>query len=427
MTLKSTIYKAIGLVLLLCVATAGYSQFDQALASEKGAVAKAARIAGDETRTRFVLDLSQSVEVAAFVLPDPYRIIVDLPDVRFALPKAAADSARGLIGGWRYGQFAPGKGRIVIDTAGPTRIDKTFVLPSVDGQPARLVLDIVKTTREAFLQEAERTAKTAETSNDTNGKGDRQPVRSAKRVRPLIVLDPGHGGIDSGAVGKSGTLEKAVVLDFASALKHELEKSGRFEVMLTRTDDTFVPLGKRVKITRASGADLFISIHADSLRQKHVRGATVYTLSERASDRLAAQIAERENQSDILAGLTFEEESDEVTDILLDLTQRETKNFSIFFAGTLVNELKSAVKLINNPKRSAGFIALKAANVPSVLLELGYLSNEHDEKLMQTDEWRTRTAVAITAAVERFFEPRLSGAKAARAQKSVAGVAQQQQ
>lgn len=408
---------------------AALATIPESVAAEPAVEATAARIAGDKTRTRFVLDMSESVEIAAFGLPDPYRIIIDLPNVTFALPETANGKGRGLISGWRYGQFAKGKARIVIDTDGPARIDKTFVLPSVGGQPARLVLDLVKSTREAFLRDvADARAAAAKTVNQTaSGKGDRQPIRTNKRVRPLIVLDPGHGGIDSGAVGKAGTLEKAVVLDFSSVLKRELEKTGRFEVHLTRSDDTFIPLGRRVKAARSLSADLFISIHADSLRQRSVRGATVYTLSEKASDRLAAQLAIKENQSDILAGLEYEHKSDDVSDILIDLTRRETKNFSIFFANTLVAELESAVKLINNAHRSADFHVLKAADVPSVLLELGYLSNEHDEQLLKSDEWRTRTAAAIAAATDRFFEPRLVDRKDASTKKSVAGVARRQQ
>ena len=399
-----------------------------ASAAEKPAPeAIAARVAGDTARTRFVLDLTRSVDVSVFFLADPYRIVLDLAGIRFALPEGAGREERGLISGWRFGQFAKGKARIVIDTTGPARIDKRFILPAVSGQPARLVLDIVKSERAAYLDEVARTANVARAGVIASGKSDRLPMREKTRVRPLIVLDPGHGGIDSGAVGKKGTLEKAVVLDFASVLKRKLEDTGRFEVKLTRSDDTFIPLAGRVKFARDHHADLFVSLHADSVRQAYVRGATVYTLSEKASDRLAAQIAEKENQSDILAGLEYEHESDDVADILVDLTRRETKNFSVFFANTLVGELRAAVKLINNPHRSAGFHVLKAADVPSVLVELGYLSNEHDEQLLKSEEWRTRTAAAVTEAVKRFFAPRQGLADGDSRKKSVAGVAQEPQ
>ncbi|MCW2307417.1 N-acetylmuramoyl-L-alanine amidase [Rhodobium gokarnense] len=398
------------------------------LAAEAGEIeARAARIAGDATRTRFVVDLTDAVEIAPFVLGDPHRIIVDLPNVRFALPPEAGKGGRGLITGWRYGSIARNKARIVIDTKGPALIDKSFVLPKVDDQPARMVLDIVTATEEAFAEEVARTANAAQAGAVTAGKGDRQPIRNKERTRPLIVLDPGHGGIDSGAVGKKGTLEKAVVLDFASVLKRKLEETGRFEVALTRSDDSFIPLKQRVEIARGLHADLFVSVHADSVRQAYVRGGTVYTLSERASDRLAAQIARNENQSDILAGLEFEEEADDVSDILIDLTRRETKNFSVYFANALVGELQSAVKMINNPHRSAGFVVLKAADVPSVLVELGYLSNAHDEQLLTSDEWRGRAADAITAAITRFFEPRIAHQDAAIEGNSIAGVAPSQQ
>jgi len=397
-------------------------------AEEPVPIAQDARIAGDETRTRFVLDVDGAIDVAAFVLADPYRIILDLSEVRFALPQDVAAQGRGLIAGWRYGRFAKGKSRIVIDMNSPARVDKQFVLPAVDGQPARLVLDLVKSTRDDFLKEVAKTAELARSDHHVAGKGDRLPIGPKEaRVRPLIVLDPGHGGIDSGAVGKTGTLEKAVVLDFASVLKRKLEETGRFEVKLTRTDDSFIPLGRRVKIARDVHADLFVSIHADSVRQNFVRGATVYTLSERASDRLSEQVAAQENQSDILAGIEIQDDADDVGDILIDLTRRETKNFSVFFANMLVGEMRSAAKLINNPHRSAGFRVLKAPDIPSVLVEIGYLSNEHDEQLLKSDDWRTRTAEAIAVAVDRFFAPRLSAAENAGDGESVAGVVNEQQ
>ncbi|MEJ8474347.1 N-acetylmuramoyl-L-alanine amidase [Roseibium sp. H3510] len=368
-----------------------------------------ARVAGDSVRTRFVLDLSQDVDVTLSGLSDPYRLILDLPEVRFELPKEAGHEGRGLVQAWRYGLFAAGKSRIVIDLAEPVSIDKTFVLPSVDDQPARLVIDLVKTTRENFVEFA-RTSRKKLQEGKVARKGDRLEPKDTSGQRPVIVLDPGHGGIDTGAVGVAGTLEKAVVLDFSSILKRKLEETGLYSVYLTREDDTFIPLGERVQIGHKLDADLFISIHADSVRRgkKLVRGATVYTLSEEASDDLAGEVAEQENNSDIIAGVELHDEPADVTDILIDLARRETRNFSVFFARTLVSELKSAVRLINNPHRSAEFIVLKAHDVPSVLVELGYLSNEYDEKLLVSDEWRERMAVAMVEAINGFFRPRFA-------------------
>lgn len=379
------------------------------------AAATDARIAGDDSRTRFILDLDTPVTFSISKLADPYRLIIDLPAMDFRLPPRAGDEGRGLVKAWRYGSFAAGKSRIVLDLREPADLDKSFVLPAVEDQPARLVLDLVKSDREKFLAAVEATRQpepAGEAAPAAAPKGDR--LDTAAKTRPVILLDAGHGGIDTGAVGVHGTLEKAVVLDFANELKRKLEASGRYTVHMTREGDTFVPLRKRAAMGRELKADLLISIHADSVRSGTdvVRGATVYTLSDKASDDVAAQIAESENLSDVIAGVELNQEPAEVTDILIDLARRETKVFSIHFARTLVEELKSAVKLINNPHRSAGFVVLKAHDVPSVLVELGYLSNEHDEKLLISEEWRTRTATAVAEAVDTFFQPRLAMEKA---------------
>lgn len=369
-----------------------------------------ARVAGDKVRTRFVLDLDRQLTPVISALADPYRLIIDLPEVSFDLPPDTGREGRGLVSAWRYGLFAKGKSRIVIDVLEPVAVDKMFVLPAIDDQPARMVIDLVRTTRENFVEFIKTSrAEKAGKAKPAGGKGDKL-VAGGTRDRPLILLDPGHGGLDSGAEGIAGTLEKAVVLDFSSILKRKLEETGRYTVHLTRETDTFVPLRERVEMGHELGADLFISIHADSVKRskKLVRGATVYTLSDEASDDLAEELAETENMSDIIAGVELHDEPAEVTDILLDLARRESRNFSVFFARTLVAELKSAVRLINNPHRSAGFIVLKAHDVPSVLVELGYLSNEHDEKLLISEAWRDRMATAMVEAIDGFFRPRLA-------------------
>ena len=379
---------------------------EQSASGEDHVIASAARVAGDAKRTRFIVDLSRSVDFSASALAEPDRVILDMPQVTFKLPPKSGESGRGLVKAWRYGLIAPGKSRIVLDLSGPARIDKSFVLPSLDGQPARLVIDFVKTERSKFLAAYPRPD--AVPVDKTAVKGDREKTGEEEADHPIIVLDPGHGGIDTGAVGVDGIYEKKVVLEFALLLKKKLEAKGTYDVRMTRDDDRFIPLAKRVEIARHEGANLFISIHADSAPQDYVRGATVYTLSDRASDGIAAALAKRENSSDMLAGADLEDEPDEVADILIDLARRETKSFSILFARNLVSEFESAVKLIKNPHRSAGFRVLKAYDVPSVLVELGYLSNKHDESLLVSDEWRERAAEAIVASIDRFFQPRLA-------------------
>ncbi|GAB4510808.1 MAG: N-acetylmuramoyl-L-alanine amidase [Roseibium sp.] len=381
-------------------------------------VVTGARVAGDDARTRFVLDMDRQVTPAISALANPDRLIIDLPEVTFSIPADSGETGRGLVADWRFGLFAVGKSRVVMDLTGPVKVDKTFFLPAVDDQPARLVIDLVTASEEEFRAFAVTSRARLAKNNDASAPKSDRLAATKERDRPLVLLDPGHGGIDSGATGVGGTLEKAVVLEFAKLLKEKLDASGLYDVQLTRDDDTFIPLGRRVEIGHELEADLFISIHADSVRrgQKLARGATVYTISDRASDQLAADIAASENMSDVIAGVELAEEPTDVTDILIDLARRETRSFSVYFARTLVDELKSAVRLINNPHRSAGFRVLRAHDVPSVLVELGYLSNEHDEKLLISDEWRDRMAVAMTEAVHGFFRPRLAGRQPAPSQ-----------
>lgn len=383
------------------------------------AVISDARIAGDLERTRIVFDLDRQISPAISALADPDRLIVDFPQVQFGFERPPYDeeNAKGLIGEWRYGLFAVGKSRIVFDLLAPVRVDKTFFLPSIDEEPARLVVDLVRATSAEYRDFVAETRAATGVSPDVAPKSDRL-AGQAGGDRPVILLDPGHGGIDNGALGVGGTLEKTVVLDFSKLLRDKLEASGQYEIHLTREDDTFIPLARRVQIGHDLAADLFISIHADSVRRGRdlARGATVYTLSDRASDRLAEELAVRENMSDVIAGVELDEEPTDVTDILLDLARRETRSFSVYFAKTLVEELQSAVRLINNPHRSAGFRVLRAHDVPSVLVELGYLSNKHDEKLLGTDEWRERMAEAMVEAIDGFFRPRIAEGRPASVQ-----------
>lgn len=368
-------------------------------------VATDGRVVGDDNRTRFVLDLSSEVDLSAFTLAEPYRVVIDLPDIDFRLPTGTGSTGRGLVSDWRYGQFAAGRSRIVLDVTGPVKIDKAFMLPSIENQPARLVLDLLKTTAAVFDEELRKSQLARDTANEAPvQKADQLPPPDrSKREKPLIVIDAGHGGVDSGTVSASGVREKDIVLAFAMKLQERLERTGKVAVLLTRTDDTFLPLGARVQFGRDHAADLFLSIHADSEHVGSVRGATVYTLSDRASDQEAAALAAKENASDLIAGLDLQQEADNVTDILVDLTRRETRNFSASFASGLVGDLASATRMIKNPRRSAGFQVLRAHDVPSVLVEIGYLSNDQDEKLLTSDEWRLRVADAVTQAVLRFF------------------------
>jgi N-acetylmuramoyl-L-alanine amidase len=376
-------------------------------ASANRAVAIDARLAGDGERTRLVIDLSRKVELAAFTLADPYRVVVDLPDVAFELPRAAGKEGRGLVSAYRYGLFAPGKSRIVLDVTAPVAIDKAFVLEPVDDQPARLVIDLVRTDRASFTANAP-----VHTASITPRPAARPPHDSAvaRDSRPVVIIDPGHGGLDTGAIAPSGVEEKAVVLAVAKILAEKLERSGRFRVVMTRSDDVFIALGERVRIAREHDASLFISIHADSISRSEgdASGATVYTVSDRASDAEAARLAEKENKADLVGGLDLSDKSEEVAGILFELAHRETRNFSGLFARTLVGRMQEAARMHKTPLKSAGFKVLRTPDVPSVLLELGYLSNTRDLRELASDVWRDKVAGAIAEAVQSFFANRLA-------------------
>ena len=369
----------------------------------------AVRVGGDDKQTRFVMDLDHKVDLATFTLADPYRVVIDLPQVVFSLPEKAGEHGRGLIKAFRYGLIMQGGSRIVMDVKGPVKVDKAFVMAAADGQPARLVVDLSVTDRDSFLRNI--------ALENRPAKAAKQPAVAVKPdgdPRPLIVLDPGHGGIDTGTHGLDGELEKDVVLSFATELRGRLEKNGKYRVLMTRSDDTFIPLNERVRFARGHNASLFISIHADALPKKEgqAEGATIYTLSEHASDAEAARLADDENKADVIAGVDLTSEPDDVANILVDLAQRETKTFSLQFAHATVKEFKSIARLHKRPLKSAGFVVLKAPDVPSVLIELGYMSNRSDLNHLVNADWRGKTAGALMQAVDDFFAPRLAGAAA---------------
>ena len=374
-------------------------------------VATDSRLGGDENQTRFIIDLSRKIELRAFTLADPYRVVIDVPQVTFKLPAKAGEAGRGLVKAFRYGLVMPGGSRIVLDLTKPVRIEKAFVLDAAEGQPARLVLELAAIDRDTFLRTLALDQKPppppARYDRDAPSRGD---------PRPIVVLDPGHGGIDHGTRASSGETEKSIVLDFALLLRDQIEKTGRYRVVMTRNDDSFVPLGERVRIARTRNAALFISIHADALRsgEGEAQGASIYTVSDTASDAEAARLAENENRADVIAGIDLSHEPDDVADILIDLAQRETKTFSAHFAKTMVGELKNVARLHKHPLKSAGFKVLKAPDVPSVLLELGYVSSKDDLKQLTSGAWRNRTAASIVQAIDTFFSTRLAGSAPGR-------------
>jgi len=387
-------------------------------------IASEARLAGDARQTRFVLDLDKAVPFRAFALADPYRVVVDIPQVSFNLAPGTGTVGRGLVKAFRYGLVLPGGSRIVFDLAGPARIAKSYLLEAANGQPPRLVLEFEQVDRTAFVQSLSRenrpelrsTIAEANAAVAVEGTATAAKPGQAPDMRPLIVIDPGHGGIDNGTQAGGEIMEKDLVLGFGLALRDRIEKTGKYRVVMTRTDDTFIPLNDRVKVARDRSAALFVSIHAESLprREGDAEGATIYTLSDKASDAEAERLADAENKSDAIGGVNLTDEPTEVADILIDLAQRETRTFSNRFARLLMGEMKRTARMHKHPLKSAGFRVLKAPDVPSVLVELGYVSNRSDLKHMMSENWRTKTVGSMAKAIDAFLAKRLATAGAAK-------------
>lgn len=368
-------------------------------------IAYAARIAGDDARTRIVIDFDRKPVFSLHYTVRPNRLIIDLGETAFGFPEADL-KATGLFSDIRYGRMGEGASRIVLTARRPARAVLAEVQANEDGKGFRLVLDC-EVISEPDLQALVAGQKWAGVEKVAGGKTDRLSTTSAPAAddKFRIAIDAGHGGIDAGAKGAVTKVEeKAVTLDFAKTLAERLNKEKGVEAFLIRDKDEFISLSERVVIARQRGAQLFISLHADTLRQKDIRGATIYTISDKASDALAASLAERENLSDGIAGVEISDEPAEVTDILLDLTRRETQAFSIRMAETVLDSFEGQIGLINNPLRHAGFRVLQAPDVPSVLLELGFLSNPKDELLLTDPEWRETVSDLLADAIGKYME-----------------------
>lgn len=376
-------------------------------------------IGGDETSTTITIDVTRSPAATVFGLADPDRLVVDLPAVRFDLAANAGRAGRGLVTGWRFGAFAAGRSRLVFDLARPVRpgdIGLTAV-----GQGARIVVSMAA----AGAGEAKGfSPRSLGGGSPAAGAGSWEPrgaVGSPVRPEPngtgrrIVVVDAGHGGVDAGTVSPAtGTPEKTVVLAMAKVLAAQLRATGRYTVATTREEDVFVSLDRRVEIARAAKADLLVSVHADAEFDHSVRGATVYTVAEKATDARAAALAAKENRSDAIAGLIDDHRHDDVGDILSDLTRRESRRFSLVLAQDILAEYARNGRLVKGAAhREAGLKVLRAHEFPSVLVEIGFLSNKEDEAQMTSPEWRERTAASLVSAIDRWFSTRGSAASKA--------------
>ncbi len=384
--------------------------------------------------TRITVDSVGPLTAEAFLLGSPDRLVIDLPVVEWPeksdvrLPKA------GLVSELRFGRFDPETSRLVAELRGPARIATTNARSLDGGKGHRLQLDLVEAEPGQSLggklkiamsgggpvakpKTRKGTPDSADPAKDAMSggalDGTNQTVESALALPPprgkdgriVIAVDAGHGGIDPGAIGTRGTTEKTITLAAARELKRQLEGTGRFGVVLTRDSDTYVPLTQRVESARAAGAQLFLSLHADQHDSPKLRGASIYTLSETASDAETEAFAQRENNSDVIAGVALAEEYDaDVAQILFSLVQQSTMNCSAVFASTLVDELSQLSRMVPKAHRFAGFRVLKAPDVPSVLIELGYLSNREDERLLGNSKHRVKLMRAVTRAISLYFD-----------------------
>ncbi len=419
------------------------------------------RVGIQGSATRVVFELTKQVPFSTFILSRPARVVIDLPEVGWRLPARPLPSAKGVFQKLRYGLFKPGNSRIVLDIRQPAAVTQAFILKPDGGKRFRLVIELTPTSKAEFLGSVGKAPVKVTSAQPTPGPGSATPalapppvpakaasVAPAKQkfvlakgkepqplpVKPVatrpavpqqqaspfrlaprkpeprrpgkkhvIIIDPGHGGVDPGTVGISGIYEKHLTLSMAREIKKQFEKTGRFKVILTHDRDVFVRLRDRIQIARDNQAELFISVHADTVKNRRIKGPAVYTLSEKASDKEAQELAEKENKADLIAGVDLTHESPEVTNILIDLAQRESMNQSARFAGTLIKELKRETRVLRNTHRFAGFAVLKAPDVPSVLLEMGFLSNPEDERALRSRRYRSRLASAVVRAASLYF------------------------
>jgi N-acetylmuramoyl-L-alanine amidase len=380
-------------------------------------IVMSARIGEHDDRTRLVIELSDPLNLRAFALANPDRVVIDMPEVSWRLGAPPRPSGFGPVRSYRYGLFRGGNSRMVIDLNSPVSVADPLVLAPSAGFGYRVVIDLFPTTRPKFDAQAGWPADLKKRESDAEKLAAliaAEQLPPARNVgKKIIVIDPGHGGLDAGTVGINGLVEKDLALAEGMKLERELRRRG-YSVYMTRDNDTFIPLRQRVAIARADRADLFIALHADSNPDSGTTGTSIYTLNDGRSDREAAALARRENQSDVIAGVDLSGGNNPVAPILINLAQRDTRNKSSEFAAYALKELGQVTDLLaRSPHRSASLAVLVAPDVPAVLIELGYLSNSRDAAQMNTDSWRSRVAEAIANAVDAQFAPS-SASQAAR-------------
>jgi len=391
-------------------------------------------------KTRIVIDLDRPADFRVFTLADPPRLVIDLPRSDWKIPRSRPVAAGDLLKSYRSGDLDGALTRIVFDLRKTAVVAGTFALERSSTARDRVVVDLSPSSENLFraglekihgnkalggtalgtapvLPPAVPESGIAAARNEAVAKAVPPPVetpvrkprgtpapRGAVERKYVIVLDPGHGGADPGAVADNGVLEKNITLAVARELKRQLEETGRYRVVMTRDRDVQIRLRDRLDLARSARADLFISLHADKIPRKDVRGASIYTLSRTASDAETARLAERENEAGVVAGVDLGSESLEIAGILLDLAMREKMNESSLLARFLEEAFRRKnVKLLPNSHRSAGFAVLKAPDVPSVLIETGFLSSAAEVKLLSSAEFQRRISAAVVDGVDAYF------------------------
>ncbi|GAA0585249.1 N-acetylmuramoyl-L-alanine amidase [Rhizomicrobium electricum] len=361
------------------------------------------RVGQHDDRTRFVVELSEPIAMRTFTLNTPNRVVIDMPSVKWHLEGPPRTGGFGAVRSYRYGTFRKGNSRFVIDLAQPVAVGEPMVLEPVNGSGYRVVFDLFPTTQAKF-------DRTAGWPSDLRARDTaaqlaalpKNPPPLRSRIKRVIVIDPGHGGTDPGTHSDDGQAEKDLVLAVSLQLERVLLARG-YTVHMTRDSDVAVELPERRAIAQSWHADLLISIHANSHPNEGVSGLSIYTLSEKGSDAEARAVAKKENEADKRSGAERAGDND-VASILLALSQRDTMNKSSRFAEAAIASLRSETDILpHKPHRDAAFLVLKSPEVPSVLIELGYMTNSDEARKMQTDSWRARVARAIAAAVDRQF------------------------
>lgn len=412
---------------LFIIFIAGFTSFSSFAATTPELRVDGVRYGGMGGRTRIVLDLNRETDFRAFILTDPYRVVVDLPGAKWNTYKSRFES-NAVIHSFRSGDLDSGLTRVLFTLKSPEIIERAFLLKKDGFNKDRLVIDLISASKNLFIARqgdvfGNKDLKKDATSKSASGflrlkQSSSGPAAAAKAIlkeaapapppqrsskKHVIVIDPGHGGGDPGA-SAHGVKEKNITLAVALELKRQLEETGRYRVVLTRSKDFYIRLFQRVDISREVGGDLFISIHADKIDRKGVRGASVYTLSETASDAETERLAEEENNAGFVAGVDLSQESQDVADILLDLAMREKMNESNLFARMLGEAfVRQDIRLLPNSHRSAGFAVLKAPDVPSVLIETGFLSDPAEAKLLISFNFQRKISSAILSGIDAYF------------------------